>query len=257
MQKRAEITGEALLLAAAVEFTRVCYADARLETILTRANVSRGALYDHFGSKEELARAVIEAGSARFQGACEPLLAPRIPAFEALIGISCLLLDPVVHDVTVQATFRLLTEIRDRPGAPTLLATWLSDYRDLARRAIAEGDLRAEDPDAVAELLVETFTGVHLLAAATGHVDELPARWATSWDLLLPGLLDPIRLDHFRRLATRYVAGVPGRRPALPPSVPPHEPRQPNRGKRRRPSPRTRRHGRGEPPTVVAHTAGN
>ncbi|MFC9557964.1 TetR family transcriptional regulator [Rhodococcus sp. NPDC056960] len=88
MQKRAEITGEALLLAAAVEFTRVCYADARLETILTRANVSRGALYDHFGSKEELARAVIEAGSARFRGACRPLLAPRIPALEALIGIS-------------------------------------------------------------------------------------------------------------------------------------------------------------------------
>jgi AcrR family transcriptional regulator len=209
MQKRAENTREALLRAAATEFIRVNYAHARLNTITADAQVSKGALYDHFTSKEDLARAVIEAGSARFAVACRPFLTSPIPAVEALIGISCLLLDPTVNDTTVQATFRLLTQIPDRPGPDTtLLATWLSDYRELARRAGTEGDLRDEDPDTVALLLVETLAGVRLLAAATGHLDDLPVRLATAWDLLLPGLVDATTLDYLRAFVARQVAGL-------------------------------------------------
>jgi AcrR family transcriptional regulator len=235
MQKRAEHTGEALLLAAAAVFTRVGYAHARLETIVTEADVSKGALYHHFGSKEQLARAVIEAGSARFHIARRPFLTSEITAFESLIGISCLLLDPAVNDPIVQAAFRLITEIPDRPGARTpLLAAWSSDCRELARRAITDGDLRDEDPDAVALLLTNTFAGVRLLAAATGHTDDLPVRVAAAWDLLLPGLVDATKLDHSRQLVTRQVARVidrgtttqpspltmrPSRRPARPPGV--------------------------------------
>lgn len=209
MQKRAENTGEALLVAAAVVFSRVGYAHARLNTITTAAHVSKGALYDHFHSKEELARAVIEAGSARFAIARSSFLTTRIPAFEALIGISCLLLDPAVNNTTVQATFRLIIELRDRLDAgATLLTGWLSDYRELAGRALTEGDLRENDPDAVALLLVETLAGVRLLATVTGHSDDLPGRLTTAWDLLLPGLVDAARLDHFHHLVTRQVARI-------------------------------------------------
>ncbi|MFC9838769.1 TetR family transcriptional regulator [Rhodococcus sp. NPDC127530] len=242
MQKRAEITREALLRAAATVFTGVGYADARLDTITTDAQVSKGALYDHFGSKEALACAVIESGSARFQIACGPFLASRIPAVDALIGISCLLLDPAVNDPMVAATFRLLTQIPDRPGSETtLLAAWLSDYRELARRALTEGDLRDEDPDAVALLLVETLAGVRLLAAATGHLDDLPVRLATAWDLLLPGLVDPPKLDYFRGFVTRQVARVVDRGTAPHPSFSPYDQHRSNNWER--PSPRAR-HGR-------------
>jgi AcrR family transcriptional regulator len=79
MQKRAELTGEALLLAAAAEFTRLGYARARLDTITTRANVTKGALYGRFRSKEELARAVIGAGDARFRTARSPSSPPEFP----------------------------------------------------------------------------------------------------------------------------------------------------------------------------------
>jgi AcrR family transcriptional regulator len=63
-----------------------------LANLTTSANVSKGALYDHFRSTEELARAVIEAGSARFTIAHSPFLTARSTAFEALIDSSCLLL---------------------------------------------------------------------------------------------------------------------------------------------------------------------
>ena len=220
MQKRAEVTRAALLQAAAVVFARVGYARARLNTITTSAHVSKGALYDHFNSKEELARAVIDAGSARFTIACNPFRTSHIPAFEALIGISCTLLDPVVNDATVRAAFRLITEVPDRPDTGTpLLTTWLSDYQQLARRAIAEGDLHQDDPDAIALLLVETLSGARLLAAATGHLDDLPVRLTTTWHLLLPGLVGPTSIDYFRQLLTRQIARV-GHRGTTPPPAP-------------------------------------
>ncbi|MFF2113590.1 TetR/AcrR family transcriptional regulator [Rhodococcus koreensis] len=194
MQKRAEITDEALLRAAAAVCTRVGYAHARLNTITTRAQVSHGRVVEP-PFKEDLARAVIDAGSARFQIACRPVLASQTPAFEALIGISYLLLDPAVNDVLVRAKFRLITEIPDRPGSDTtLLPTWLSHYRELTRRAITEHDLRADDPNAVALLQVDTLVGVRVLAAATDRSADLPVRLVTAWDLLLPGLVDPTKL---------------------------------------------------------------
>ncbi|NDV10224.1 TetR/AcrR family transcriptional regulator [Rhodococcus sp. IEGM 248] len=232
MQKRAEVTGAALLRAAAAVFIRAGYAHARLNTIITEAHVSKGALYDHFGSKEELARAVIAAGNTGFKSACDPFLTSGIPAVEALIGISCLLLDPAVNDTMVQATFRLITDIGDRPATgTTLLGTWLSDYQHLVRRAIAEGDLREEDPDTLAHLLVEAFTGIHLVVAATGRSDDLPTQLTSTWDLLLPCLVDATKLDHSRSLVTRQVARFGDHRtPRPPPSSPSTCDRPTNRG---------------------------
>jgi AcrR family transcriptional regulator len=206
MQKQAEITGETLLLAAAGVFTRVGYVNARLYKIIALAGSSKGALHDHFRSKDELAHAVIDAGSARFKTACDPHLTSAVSAVEALIDISCIMIDPTVNDVTVQAAFRLITEMRDHSDSdPTLFAIWLSAYRQLVRRAITEGDLRDEDPDAVALLLMETLAGVRLLAAVTGQLNDLPVRMTTTWDLLLPGLVGAPKLDHFRQLAIRKV----------------------------------------------------
>ena len=41
------------------------YANASLSEIIAQSNVTKGALYFHFGSKEELARAVVDQGNER------------------------------------------------------------------------------------------------------------------------------------------------------------------------------------------------
>ena len=56
---------------------------ASLSEIIAESQVTKGALYFHFGSKEELARAVIDEGSARFDAKCELWLDRRTPALES------------------------------------------------------------------------------------------------------------------------------------------------------------------------------
>jgi AcrR family transcriptional regulator len=79
-QKRAEVPRRVLLHAAAEVFTRHGYADTKLSEILAQALATKGALYFHYGSKEELARAVIEEGTQRFTLVCTPYLDSRTPA---------------------------------------------------------------------------------------------------------------------------------------------------------------------------------
>ena len=207
-QKRAEITRRALLHAAAEVFTRHGYADTKLSEILTQALATKGALYFHYASKEELARAVIEEGTRRFTAVCTPYLNSPTPAFEAMIGISFVTVDAALNDAVMGATFRLITEMGDYRSSETdTFATWTSTYQLLARRAIDEGDLRENtDPDVVGQLLVELFAGARLLA--TDNPVALPTRTAMAWDLLLPVLVTTPKVDYFRQFVTRRLPTV-------------------------------------------------
>src|SRR3546814_8902106 len=93
-----------LFRSAAGEVLRLGYANASLSEIIAESQVTKGALYFHFGSKEELARAVIDEGSARFDAKCELWLDRRTPALESLIGISSVIVDIGAHDAMVRAT---------------------------------------------------------------------------------------------------------------------------------------------------------
>ncbi|MBV6762628.1 ScbR family autoregulator-binding transcription factor [Rhodococcus opacus] len=207
-QKRAEVTRRALLHAAAEVFTRRGYADTKLSEVLTQALATKGALYFHYASKEELARAVVEEGTRRFTAVCTPHLASPTPAFEAMIGISFVTVDAALNDAVMGATFRLITEMGGYRGSETdTFATWISTYQLLARRAIDEGDLREDaDPDAIGQLLVELFAGARLLA--TDNPADLPTRTAMAWDQLLPVLVTTPKVDYFRQFVTRRLPTV-------------------------------------------------
>ncbi|WP_236581609.1 helix-turn-helix domain-containing protein [Rhodococcus sp. T7] len=75
-QARAEVTRRVLRDAAPEVFTRRGYRQTKLSEVLTRALATKGALYFHYRSKEELARAVIEEGTQRFTAVCTPHLTP-------------------------------------------------------------------------------------------------------------------------------------------------------------------------------------
>lgn len=204
-QERAEATRDSVLRGAAGVFMRLGYANASLSEIIAESQVTKGALYFHFGSKEELARAVIDEGSARFDAKCELWLDRRTPALESLIGISSVTVDTGAHDVLVRATFRLLVEIGDYRGSgPATFDVWLDIFRELASRAADEGDLKSDvDSTGIATFLLQMVSGVRLVAAATGSMRELAESMKSSWNLVLPVVVPESKVEYFRQFTSR------------------------------------------------------
>ncbi|MBD0322836.1 MAG: TetR/AcrR family transcriptional regulator, partial [Aldersonia sp.] len=162
-QARAELTRDAVLNGAAEVFLRLGYANASLIDIMTQANVTKGALYFHFGSKEELARAVVDLGNERLRAACAGLLEPTVPALEAAIGISYLVADLATRDPMVAAMFNLSRQIGNFQGTneENIVVRWLDGHAALAKRAIDEGDLLPDlDAASVSRIWIEMTSGV-------------------------------------------------------------------------------------------------
>lgn len=204
-QERAEATRNAVLSAAAAVFARDGYAAANLSDIIAKSGVTKGSLYFHFASKEDLARGVIDEGARRMAAACAPLTDLRDPALEVMIGLSYLVTDVAAGDQVVAAMFRLHHEIGDHRGTgDNVVAAWQENQVALVKRGQEEGDIDPEaDPEEVGTFVFESLFGTRVVAVATGSVDTLPARMERAWHFMLPALVDQSKVDYFRQFALR------------------------------------------------------
>ncbi|NKY48841.1 TetR/AcrR family transcriptional regulator [Nocardia vermiculata] len=205
-QARAEITRDSVLSGAADVFLRLGYANASLSEIISQSNVTKGALYFHFGSKEELARAVVDQGNDRLRAACQGFFDPRVPALEAAVGISYVVADLTMNDAMVGAMLKLTHQIGDYRGASgeNITKKWAETQILLAERAIAQGDLQPElDAQTVGMLLHEMNAGVHITAVGTESIDQMAVRMERMWFFLLPALVPEEKLAYFREFASR------------------------------------------------------
>jgi len=203
LQERAVRTRRAVLVAAAAVFAEVGYEAATIAEILARAGVTKGALYFHFSSKEELAQAVLA-------GQLETV--PAVPARELLLQqgldeafVLAHLLS--VGDPLVQGSIRLTVD----QGAPTdgldrraPMSGWIAHNADLLGRAKERGELLPHvDVAAAARMFVGAFTGVQVLSKImTGHAD-LPDRVADLQRHLLSGVAVPAVLLQLDTAADR------------------------------------------------------
>ena len=186
-------------------FLRDGYADANLGDIIEEAGVTKGALYFHFGSKEELARGVIDAGHLRFAAAAESKMDRRSPALETLIDLSVLHVDMSETDPVVGAMFRLLLEIGDYRGTEQRpFEIWEHGLKDLGRRAAEEGDLLENiDPRTLALLMLEQAMGARIVGNALKATDRLAEQTGTMWRLTLPALVPMDKLKSFKQFVER------------------------------------------------------
>lgn len=203
-QDRAIQTRERIVTGAATAFYRVGYADASIATIAETAGVTKGALYFHFSSKEEIARAVIDEQHRRvFESAGEILRSTVSPA-ETMMLMCADLARWLVRDVVVRAGIRLTTggAIFDPPTrAP--YDDWLATFEDLVGRAVAAGEFRqGTDPARLAHFIIPSFTGVQLLSDVLTNMDDLATRVGELWDVLLTAFAEQAQLEEL--LALRF-----------------------------------------------------
>lgn len=196
MQKRAIVTLDKIILGAADVFFKVGYDAASIAAIAEAAGATKGALYFHFSSKEELARAVIDQGHRVSSLGAQQILETTDSPVETMMLMCADLANGLVNDPLVRAGIRLTTggPIFDPPTrAP--YDDWLQTFEELARRAVGAGELApGTDPAKLAHFIIPSFTGIQLLSDVLTNMEDLMERVREMWEFLLPSVAAPDRL---------------------------------------------------------------
>ncbi|MET4046534.1 TetR family transcriptional regulator [Rhodococcus sp. 1163] len=201
-QERARRTRAAIVEAAATEFARRGYAAASVNAILEGSNATKGAMYFHFQSKEDLARAVLVAALERYTAITEKWQGSTLHPFEVIRGIIDDIALGFQTDVIVRAEFRLIvepefySEVKSGSGR-----AWGLAGHELARKAQEMGDLKPEfGPDKFTRVLSASLAGQRFMADLVSDSTELRALFQESLEVLLYAMATPQWLDTWHRV---------------------------------------------------------
>ncbi|MFD8996664.1 ScbR family autoregulator-binding transcription factor [Streptomyces abikoensis] len=211
-QERAKRTRQVILEAAGIVFDECGYEAATISQILARADVTRGALYFHFSSKEDLARGVLDMAVTT-----EGVL-PQQFKLQELADTSLLLAHRMPREPLLRAALRLSVDQRARRMFGTKWPEWITVGAGLLAEAKARGELLAHvDPYETSRFLVGAWTGVQLVAEAVPQDDSLVHEVSLMYQMLLPNIAVPAVLarldvapDRPLRLSEAAAAARPG-----------------------------------------------
>jgi len=215
-QPRAEATRRKIINAAIELFNDVGYGETGLAEIMKRADVTKGAFYYHFTSKEALASVIIEESSTMAMQTFLTVSNPAAPALENIIqGMFAVarLMESNTAANTGRELAQALTQVSGS-GASSI-GDWTSVFVGEVKKAIAEGDVCEDvDPDDAGETIWVAVLGSHLLSNALG--DAVDARLAKIWRVLLRSIVPAESLPYFHEFLARAAVREPGPRSGSP-----------------------------------------
>ncbi|MER5950748.1 ScbR family autoregulator-binding transcription factor [Streptomyces sp. NPDC001904] len=184
MQDRAIRTRQSILSAAAVVFEERGYQAATISEILTAAEVTKGALYFHFQSKEHLAQGVLSAQDG-------DMTIPRTCKIQQLVDMGMLHAYRLQTDPIVRAGVRLSLDQQalglDRSGA---FERWAASIEQTLDAAYTQGELLPHvQPRETADVMVGSFAGVQAMSQALCNYQDLQHRISVMLRHLLPSIV--------------------------------------------------------------------
>ena len=205
-QVRSEATRRKILDAAVDVFNEVGYATADRGAIIERTGMTKGAFYHHFDSMEALASAIIEEGAKLVVTELGAMSDSFSPALENILHSTFITADLFASNKVVRTAEQLALAFGkfNDTAAARLHHLGRGDDRQ-ARRAIAEGDIRAElDPHVVSESIIGATFGARILGPTTsGGSDDLIRRLTQMWELLFPAIVTDTSLAYYREFLAR------------------------------------------------------
>jgi len=184
-----------ILAAAAQCFAKSGLARTRIDDVAAGAGVSRALVYNHFGSKEQLARQVRDHMLDEWTQAVDRVLEEASGAGEALVGWLRVNLAPERRPLlTALVASDGAHALLDYESAAGAMEEWRAKLEALLRRGVAQGEFRGDlDVPATADVVRALQVGMiqHLLEAksALDASGEPYLRAAT--ELLSAGLRSP------------------------------------------------------------------
>lgn len=210
-QARSEATRRKIIDSAVDMINEIGYPAAGLGDIIERAELTKGALYYHFDSKEALATAIIEEGSESLIGAFREAGRSGSPGMENILHGSFVMTDVLSNDRVARAGARLLRTFGSfNPAAKSTLKLFVDELTERLRAATGEGDLRPGlDPESTSASIVAGMLGAELLSSALSDGTDLRARFVRNWELLLPAIITDESLGYYREFLARQAARQP------------------------------------------------
>ncbi|MFJ6016300.1 ScbR family autoregulator-binding transcription factor [Streptomyces sp. NPDC092952] len=186
-QQRAIRTRQTILTAAAKIFEERGYQAATISQILAEAGVTKGALYFHFQSKEDLAQGVL---SEQDQHVTTP---SRTSKVQEVVDAVMLHAHRLQTDPMVRAGVRLSMDQSarnlDRSG-PFL--RWGNVGITLLQQAKSQGELLPHiDPAETADIIVGSFAGIQSMSQALCEYRDLTTRVSALMRHILPSAVTP------------------------------------------------------------------
>lgn len=182
-QVRAIRTRQTILMAAAQVFESRGFQAATIAEILKIAGVTKGALYFHFQSKDDLAEGVLAEQDQRIT------VPERASKLQEVADMAMLHAYRLQNDPLVRAGVRLSMDQQpglDRSG-PFL--RWGEVSTASFTKARAQGELLPHVvPFETADVFVGAFAGVQSMSQAVSDYADLPARMASLLRHLLPSI---------------------------------------------------------------------
>jgi AcrR family transcriptional regulator len=179
-----------VLDAAAFCFDQAGYLATSLDDVTGRAQLTKGAVYFHFGSKEALAAAVIEEQAHHWDPVISEITERPGNPLDHLVALTYEVNRSLRDNLTVRAGFRLSID-GDVPGIDPArtLSSWTQIAGELLRKARRSGALAADvSPAAAARVIVAGVLGAHRLATVVDGKQDARKRLDELWAFLLPQL---------------------------------------------------------------------
>ncbi|MGA5195244.1 ScbR family autoregulator-binding transcription factor [Streptomyces exfoliatus] len=208
-QARAIRTRQMILESAATVFAERGYERTTIGEILVRAGVTKGALYFHFASKEDLALGVLDAQML------DVPLAPQAVKLQELADQAFLLTHRLQRDALVRASVALALDSGatgvDR-AAP--FRAWIDQVSEILMVAKARGELLVHvNVTDTAELFSGAFSGIQAMSQILCDRNDLAHRVSVLLQHFLPSICTPALLtcldmteERARQLGAEYDA---------------------------------------------------
>jgi AcrR family transcriptional regulator len=198
-QARAVETRRLILQGAALVFDEMGYDAASIKEILSRVSVTKGALYFHFPSKEDLARGVLEEQTLHLH------VSPQTSKLQEVIDLTMSVAHALPNDAMLRAGSRLALErgsIDFAAHSPFL--AWAKVCEDLLEQAKHDGEVLPHvDCHETAELIVGSFTGIQAFSQISSALLDLEKRVSAMWKHILPSVAIPAALARLDTAADR------------------------------------------------------
>ncbi|WP_059020280.1 TetR/AcrR family transcriptional regulator [Mycobacterium sp. M26] len=208
VQARAEATRQKIVESAVDLFDSVGYGDTGLADIMSHAEITKGAFYYHFSSKDAVASAIIEQSEDDFRESMIRIIsATDSPALDNLMRATF----AVAHMHTRDPLTRVANQLRQSLSQVTETGAEVYTRRqseifgvmtDAIRRGMEAGDLTEDvDADAVARTLWAASLGNRILSDALG--DDIFAHLSHIWQVLVRAIVPTTSVRYFHELASR------------------------------------------------------